>query len=101
MLREWNSQEYHRLSDPQYGWGMKVLRRLQSFPLRSDIRILDAGCGTGRVTAGLLDAYPKSTVTAVDASENMVAEARASLAPFQSRVALRQQDLLELSEEQE
>src|SRR6266852_2447907 len=99
MAREWNSQEYHRLSDPQYGWGLKVLRKLQSFPLRDDIHILDAGCGTGRVTAELLDAYPQSTVTAVDASEDMVTKAHASLAPFGARVALRHQDLLELSEE--
>ncbi|MBZ5523839.1 MAG: methyltransferase domain-containing protein [Acidobacteriia bacterium] len=100
MIREWNSTEYHRLSDPQYGWGLKVLHKLQAMPLRDDIHILDAGCGTGRVTAGLLEAYPKSVVTAVDASENMVAGARESLAPFGARVNLRQQDLLELAEEQ-
>jgi trans-aconitate 2-methyltransferase len=100
MPREWNSKEYHRLSDPQFGWGIKVLHRLQTIPLADDIHILDAGCGTGRVTAALLEAYPASTVTAVDASENMVASARESLAPFGNRVSLRQQDLLELSEEQ-
>jgi len=77
------------------------LRRLQTFPLGSDIHILDAGCGTGRVTADLLGAYPRSAVTGVDASENMLAEARAGLAPFQSRVTLRQQDLLNLTEEHE
>jgi trans-aconitate methyltransferase len=100
MVREWNSQEYHRLSDPQYGWGLKVLQKLQSIPLRGDIHILDAGCGTGRVTANLLDAYPRSTVTAVDASGNMVAKAQVSLAPFGNRVELREQDLLELSGDQ-
>jgi trans-aconitate methyltransferase len=100
MVREWNSAEYHRLSDPQYGWGVKVLRRLQALPICEDGHFLDAGCGTGRVTADLLEAFPKCTVTAVDASENMVAGARKSLARFGDRVSVRRQDLLELAEEQ-
>jgi trans-aconitate 2-methyltransferase len=46
--REWNSEVYHRLSGPQGRWGDKVLSRLR---LRGDEVVLDAGCGTGRLTA--------------------------------------------------
>ena len=40
------------------------------------LRLLDLGCGTGASTAALLDAYPGSQVTAVDASAEMLGQAR-------------------------
>ncbi|HSM84571.1 MAG TPA: methyltransferase domain-containing protein [Candidatus Limnocylindrales bacterium] len=98
MPREWNSAAYHALSAPQFGWGLKVLERLRGFTLRGDEHILDAGCGTGRVTAALLQAFPGCRVTAVDASANMVQQARQALTGFGDRVTVRQLDLLELSE---
>lgn len=100
MAREWKSADYHRLSDPQYGWGLKVLKKLQAVNLRGDEHILDAGCGSGRVTAELLKAFPKARVTAIDASQNMVEEARHTLAPFGQRVVVAQVDLVELSTEE-
>jgi trans-aconitate 2-methyltransferase len=101
MKREWDSGAYDRLSDPQFGWGLKVLQKLQALPLSSpgNGHFLDAGCGTGRVTAELLKAFPQSQVTAVDASANMVEEAGKRLAAFGQRVKVAQVDLLELSDE--
>src|SRR5947209_11453998 len=100
MVREWNSAAYHSLSDPQFNWGLNVLRKLQRLGLRGDERILDAGCGTGRVTAELMKAFPQAQVTAVDASQNMVEEARQTLLPFGQRARTEQLDLLDLSAEQ-
>lgn len=97
MAREWDSAAYHRLSDPQFGWALKVLNKLDALPLGENAHFLDAGCGTGRVTAELLRKFPNSRVTAVDASENMVREARVTLAEFGDRVRLEQRDLLDLS----
>jgi len=99
--REWNSAAYHSLSDPQFGWGLNVLRKLEAQELRGDERILDAGCGTGRVTAELLKTFPRAQVIAVDASQNMVDEARQTLLPFGERVKTDQLDLLELSAQDE
>ena len=65
--------------------------------MREDAHILDAGCGTGRVTAELLRKFPHNRVTAVDASENMVRQARVTLAEFGDRVRLEQGDLLDLA----
>ena len=101
MAREWKSADYHRLSDPQYGWGLKVLKKLQARNLRGDEHILDAGCGSGRVTAELLKTFPKAKVTGVDASANMVQEARKTLEPFDDRISIEQVDLLDLAAEQE
>src|SRR5512146_689476 len=77
MTREWDSATYHRLSDHQFAWGMKVLART---PIRGGETIMDAGCGTGRLTAELSRRLPKGRVVAVDLSENMLRTARAHLA---------------------
>jgi trans-aconitate 2-methyltransferase len=74
--REWDAQTYDRVSDPQYEWGLEVLDRLE---LTGDEYVLDAGCGSGRVTAQLLERLPKGRVLCVDASESMIAKARETL----------------------
>jgi trans-aconitate 2-methyltransferase len=84
MSREWNSEAYHRLSRPQFEWGVKVLDRL---PLRGDETVGDAGCGTGKVTGKLLERLPGGHVVAMDLSENMLRSARDHLAAkFDGRV---------------
>jgi len=95
--REWNSGVYHRLSGPQVSWGKKVLSRLR---LRGDEVVLDAGCGTGRLTADLLEALPRGRVVGVDLSQNMLASAREHLAQFGDRVSLLVCDLQHLPFEQ-
>jgi trans-aconitate 2-methyltransferase len=74
--REWDAETYDAVSDPQFAWGMEVLDRLQ---LRGDEAAVDAGCGSGRVTAELLRRLPHGSVLAVDGSEAMVAKARERL----------------------
>ncbi len=92
--REWDSSQYHQLSDPQFNWGLKVLGRLE---LRGDETVLDGGCGTGRVTAELLRRLPKGRVIASNISENMLRSAREYLEPmFGDRVSFLQADMLDL-----
>ncbi|MGE5206265.1 MAG: class I SAM-dependent methyltransferase [Chlamydiota bacterium] len=76
--REWNSEVYQRISAPQFGWGKKVLDRLC---LRGDETVLDAGCGTGRLTGELLARLPRGRALAVDLSGNMLQTARRELEP--------------------
>jgi ubiquinone/menaquinone biosynthesis C-methylase UbiE len=45
------------------------------------LRLLDLGCGTGASTAALLDAAPEAEVVAVDASQEMLAQARRKVWP--------------------
>ena len=61
------------MSDPQLAMARDVIDRLD---LRGNERVLDAGCGTGRVTALVVDRVPRGHVVAVDGSEAMVAETR-------------------------
>ena len=74
--RDWDAATYDRVSDPQVAWAREVLDRL---PLRGDETVLDAGCGTGRVTRMLLERLPRGHVVAVDAAPSMVEHARAAL----------------------
>ena len=73
-MTEWDAERYHRLSNPQLGWGRRVLERLAPEP---NERILDLGCGTGRLTAELCAAIGDGVVVAVDRSESMLREAAA------------------------
>ena len=88
--RDWNAESYQRVSAPLEAMGREVLDRLE---LRGDERVLDAGCGTGRVTAALLERLPRGEVVAVDGSPAMVEEARERLGP---RADVRVADLTEL-----
>jgi trans-aconitate 2-methyltransferase len=74
--REWDADTYDEVSDPQFQWGLEVLERLE---LRGDETVVDAGCGSGRVTEELLARLPQGRVIAVDGSEAMVAKAEERL----------------------
>ena len=92
---DWNSEAYHRLSEPQYQWGLKMLKVLA---VRGDEHILDAGCGSGKLTAELLKRLPQGRVIAVDLSENMVGAAREFLKPqFGAQILCMHSDLCELA----
>src|SRR3954453_332130 len=86
----WDAKSYDVLSDPQFEMARPVLERLRP---RGDETVLDAGCGSGRVTELLLERLPRGRVLAVDADAAMGAQARG---PRGARGRLEQQDLLEL-----
>jgi trans-aconitate 2-methyltransferase len=89
---DWDAASYDRLADPQEEWGRAVLERLV---LAGDETVLDAGCGSGRVTRLILQRLPRGRVIGVDASPSMVALARQALAGESAEV--RCQNLLDLS----
>ena len=96
MTLEWDATEYEALSGPQTGWGANLLGLfLERQLLRGDEAVIDAGCGTGRVTELLLRHIPDGTVLAVDASKAMV-EAAGRRFAGDPRVRVERQDLLRL-----
>jgi trans-aconitate 2-methyltransferase len=95
--RQWDGHSYDRISGPMEALGREVLARLE---LRGDETVLDAGCGSGRITQALLERLPRGRVIAVDASASMLNAATERLAAARraedGRVELRLADLLEL-----
>jgi trans-aconitate 2-methyltransferase len=77
--RDWDAATYDVVADPMTRWGAVVLDRL---PLRGNERVLDAGCGSGRVTELLAGRLPNGSVVALDGSAAMVKQARVRLARF-------------------
>ena len=86
MTEHWDATSYHRISDPQFAWGLRVLDRV---PWRGGEQVLDAGCGTGRLTSELAARVPAGFVVGADLSADMLAGAAATLshaaAPDQGR----------------
>ena len=89
--RDWDAASYHRVSDPHLEWAREQFERL---PLAGDEVLLDAGCGSGRVTAVLAERVPRGRVYAVDVAPSMAAHAREALG---ERATVLCQDLVELS----
>jgi trans-aconitate 2-methyltransferase len=90
MGHSWDAATYDVVAEPMTRWGATVLDRL---PLRGDERVLDAGCGSARVTELLAERLPGGHVVALDASVEMLDEAGRRLARFGDRVSLVQADL--------
>src|SRR6266540_2446449 len=59
---------------------------LGTVKLHADERVLDAGCGSGRLTEELLGRIPAGQVVALDSSSQMLEQARQRLQRFGSRV---------------
>jgi trans-aconitate 2-methyltransferase len=88
--RDWDGKTYDRISGTMEALGLEVLERL---PLAGDETVLDAGCGSGRITQALIERLPRGRVIAVDQSESMVTAARERLP---EGADVRVMDLLEL-----
>jgi trans-aconitate 2-methyltransferase len=93
-VREWDGASYDRISQTMEKLGLEVLERLE---LRGDEAVLDAGCGSGRITQALIERPPGGCVIAIDESPSMIAAARERLGPDAD---LRVGDLLELELEE-
>jgi trans-aconitate methyltransferase len=72
---QWNAAEYAANSAVQQSWAREIIARLN---LRGDERVLDVGCGDGKITAEIARAVPRGHVLGVDASPEMIGFAQKS-----------------------
>jgi trans-aconitate 2-methyltransferase len=72
----WDAETYHKVSDIQESWAIELLEKIKIS--ESEI-VMDAGCGTGRVTKIIANKVKRGKVYAVDLDENMIINAKKNL----------------------
>jgi trans-aconitate 2-methyltransferase len=72
-MYHWNPEEYARHSTEQAKWARELITKLN---LRGNERVLDIGCGDGKVTAEIASSLPLGSVLGIDSSLDMVSFAR-------------------------
>jgi trans-aconitate 2-methyltransferase len=75
---KWNAADYAANSAVQQTWARELIAQLN---LRGNERILDVGCGDGKVTAEIACAVPRGSATGTDASPQMIAFAKKTFPP--------------------
>ncbi|MBM3667531.1 MAG: hypothetical protein FJW90_08670 [Actinobacteria bacterium] len=65
---DWDGPAYDRVSAPQQEWAKGVLARLS---LDGGETVLDAGCGSGRVTRQLLERLPEGRVIGEETEQRL------------------------------
>ena len=68
-MYQWNPKDYAQNSGAQRGWAEDLMERLH---LSGDERILDIGCGDGKISAALADHVPDGAVLGIDRSADMI-----------------------------
>jgi trans-aconitate methyltransferase len=97
--REEDSSLYRDIADiavPRRDEMMRTLVAGVPFAPEQPIRVIELGCGDGQLAARLLEAFPASTIAALDGSESMRDLAKARLAPFGERARVRAFDVASL-----
>src|SRR6516165_9583810 len=68
-MTEWNASEYALISGLQKAMAEEVLALLD---LEGSERILDIGCGEGKIAAEISTRVPRGAVVGVDSSQDMI-----------------------------
>jgi trans-aconitate 2-methyltransferase len=77
-MREWNAKDYSRQSSLQQ---VMAEEQLGLLTLEGTERILDVGCGDGKITAEIAGRVPRGSVVGVDPSRDMIAFAASHFGP--------------------
>ena len=72
-MYKWNAEDYHKSSAEQQKWARELILKLA---LKGSERVLDIGCGDGKVTAETAEKLPNGSVLGIDNSEEMISFAR-------------------------
>lgn len=69
MNYNWNAEEYFKSSSQQLKWGNELLAKLN---LNGNEKILDIGCGDGKITAEISKMVKNGFVLGIDNSKEMI-----------------------------
>ena len=69
----WDAAEYARNSTAQQGWALELIGKLE---LAGTERVLDIGCGDGKVTDEIARRVPGGRVLGIESSEDMIRVSR-------------------------
>ena len=79
MKYDWDATTYDGISDAQESWGHEIIEYRK---WKGNEIVLDAGCGSGRLTKILSIKVPQGKVIAVDSDLAMIRLAKENLAKF-------------------
>ena len=96
MKYDWDATTYDRISDAQESWGTKTIERRK---WKGNEIVLDAGCGSGRLTKILSSKVTQGKVIAVDSDLSMIRLAKENLAKF-SNIEFIKMDISQLEIEE-
>ena len=77
-MTEWNAPGYARIAQLQEAMAAEALALLQ---LKGSEKVLDVGCGNGKITAQIAARVPEGRVVGVDPSSEMIAFATGQFVP--------------------
>lgn len=77
-VADWDGQSYRKVSALQM-W--VATRSLAGVAMAGDERVLDVGCGDGRITAAIADQLPDGSILGIDPSPRMISAAGTFASP--------------------
>ena len=94
-LYKWDPCDYNTQSLNQQQWAQELIQKLA---LKGNERILDIGCGDGKVTAQIARHVPSGSVMGIDSAESMIFFAREKFPEVEySNLAFQNMDAKELN----
>jgi SAM-dependent methyltransferase len=72
-MHKWNPEVYEKSSSTQKKWAEEVISKIQ---IKGNERVLDIGCGDGKITAYIASLVPEGSVVGIDNSAEMISFAQ-------------------------
>ena len=72
-MHKWNPEAYERSSSEQKKWAEEAISKIR---INGNERVLDIGCGDGKITAYIASLLPKGSVVGIDNSAEMISFAQ-------------------------
>lgn len=68
-MYKWNAKDYKNSSSSQQKWARELISKLE---IKGNERVLDIGCGDGKITAEIAQKLPEGSVLGIDSSKEMI-----------------------------